>query len=183
MYRRTWIEQSHLGTLPLYKGLEQSATEPQDEYDPAFLTSPVGVFVIERRHEPTPKGPAEYLDQLPALLLLDRLPTPVLAVGLDGGLVYTNPAFATLLGHTDARALIAQPLPGLLAGHAHTPARDCVAALKAAGNAIIAWCHAHGFPVQTLVSKPLLLRDDDPILLISMIDVTEYFWSTTRADR
>src|SRR6202012_3308709 len=53
----------------------------------------------ERRRRPSPSTPDEYLYALPALILLDRLPIPMLATGLDGVVVYTNPAFATMLGY------------------------------------------------------------------------------------
>jgi hypothetical protein len=51
----------------------------------------------ERRRKPPPSTPDGYLHELPALILLDRLRTPMLATGLDGVLIYTNPAFATML--------------------------------------------------------------------------------------
>lgn len=111
------------------------------------------------------------------------MPTPTLAIGLDGQLVYANPACATLLGHTDTRTLTEVPLPALLHGHADAPPHDCVAALKAAGSAVIAWCHARGFLVHTVVSQPLLLRADEPMLLISITDVTEWRWDHDTARR
>jgi PAS domain-containing protein len=73
----------------------------------------------ERRRRPSRRSPEEYLRALPALILLDRLPIPMLATGLDGLVVYTNPAFATMLGHhPDTVMLTGQQLPALLAGHA-----------------------------------------------------------------
>jgi hypothetical protein len=125
--------------------------------------------------------PDGYLYELPALILLHRLPTPVLATGLDGVLIYTNPAFATMLGHPGTTTLTEQPLPALLAGHSATPPRDCVAALCAAGNVGIDWLHAEGFPVHTVVSEALL--ETDQILLISITDITEKMWTTTPEPR
>jgi PAS domain-containing protein len=132
----------------------------------------------ERRRQPPPSTPDGYLHELPALILLDRLRTPVLATGLDGVLIYTNPAFATMLGYPDTTTLTEQPLPALLAGHSATPPRDCVTALRAAGTVVIDWLHAEGFPVRTVVSDALLVRATDPILLISITDITELMWST-----
>jgi PAS domain-containing protein len=133
----------------------------------------------ERRRRPPPSTPDGYLHELPALILLDRLPTPVLATGLDGVLIYTNPAFATMLGHTDTTTLMEQSLPALLAGHSATPPHDCVTALLAAGNmGVIDWLHAEGFPVRAVVSEALLVRATDRILLISITDVTELMWTT-----
>jgi PAS domain-containing protein len=132
----------------------------------------------ERRRKPPPSTPDGYLHELPALILLDRLPTPTLATGLDGVLIYTNPAFATMLGYPDTTALTEQPLPALLAGHSATPPRDCVTALRAARNVVISWLHAEGFPVRTVVSDALLVRATDPILLISITDITEVTWNS-----
>jgi PAS domain-containing protein len=131
------------------------------------------------RHRPPPNSPHGYLRELPALILLDRLPTPVLATGLDGVLIYTNPAFATMLGHPDTTALSGQQLAALLARHSETEPRDCVAALRGAGTVVVDWLHADGFSVRTLVSDALLVRATDPILLISITDISEVMWSTS----
>ena len=131
--------------------------------------------ITERRRRPPPSTPDGYLHALPAL---DRLPTPVLATGLDGVLIYANPAFATMLGHPDTTTLTEQLLPALLAGYSATPPRDCVTALRAAGAVVIDWLHAEGFPVRTVVSNALLVRATDPILLISITDITELMWTT-----
>jgi PAS domain-containing protein len=132
----------------------------------------------ERRRQPPPSTPDGYLHELPALTLLDRLPTPMLATGLDGVLIYANPAFATMLGHPGTTTLTEQPLPALLAGYSATPPRDCVTALRAAGAVVIDWLHAEGFAVRTVVSNALLVRATDPILLISITDITELMWTT-----
>jgi PAS domain-containing protein len=133
--------------------------------------------ISERRRQPPPRIPDGYLHELPALILLDRLPTPMLATGLDGVLIYTNPAFATMLGYRDTTALTEQPLPALLEGHSATPPRDCVTALRATDTLVIDWLHAEGFPVCTAVSNALFVRATDPILLISVTDITELMWT------
>lgn len=132
----------------------------------------------ERRRRPNPTSPEEYLHALPALTLLDRIPIPMLATGLDGIVVYTNPAFATMLGHQpDTVMLLGQSLSALLAGHSATPAHDCVSALRAAGNVVVEWLHAEGFPVRSVISDTLFFRDADQILLIGITDVTELTWA------
>jgi PAS domain S-box-containing protein len=133
----------------------------------------------ERRRRPSPSSAEEYLRALPGLVLLDRLPVPMLATGLDGVVVYTNPAFATMLGHhPDNVMLTGQPLPALMIGHSATPPRGCVSALRAAGNAIVNWRHAEGFPVRSVVSETLFFRSSDQILLIGVTDITELIWTT-----
>jgi len=144
-------------------------------------------FDIDRRPEPThaiqrrrppPTTITGYLDQLPARILLDRQPTPALAVGLDGVLIYANPACARLLGHADTTTLPGQPLNTLLAGQSHTPPRKCLTLLRTPdASAVTLWSHADGYSVATLVSPPILIRDDDPLLLITVTDMTEWLWS------
>jgi PAS domain-containing protein len=132
----------------------------------------------ERRRRPSPSTTDEYLYALPALILLDRLPIPMLATGLDGVVVYTNPAFATMLGyHPDTITLTGQRLPALLAGHSATPPRDCVTALRAAGTVIVDWLHAEGFPVRSVISDTLFVRATDQIVLIGVTDITELMWT------
>jgi PAS domain-containing protein len=138
----------------------------------------------ERRRRPSPSTPVECIHALPALILLDRLPIPMLATGLDGVLVYTNPAFATMLGyHPDTITLTGQPLPGLLAGYSATAPRDCVTALRAARTVVVDWLHAEGFPVRSVISDSLLVRGTDQIVLIGVTDITERMWTNPTQTR
>jgi PAS domain-containing protein len=138
----------------------------------------------ERRRRPSPSSPEDYLRALPALILLDRIPIPMLATGLDGVVVYTNPAFATMLGHhPDNVMLTGQQLPALLAGHSATPPRDCVTALSAANNVIVDWLHVEGFPVRSVISETVFVRTTDQILLFGITDITELIWTTPPASR
>lgn len=132
--------------------------------------------MIENRLRPSPSTRIGYIEQIPALTLLDRLPMPIIAVGLDdGAVVYTNPATADLLGYPDARSVNVQSLSSLMAAHAHARPSDCVAALNAAhtDGATIEWNHLGGFPIRTITSRFILVRDDDPVSLIGLVDVTE----------
>jgi PAS domain-containing protein len=123
-------------------------------------------------------APFERLHVLPALVLLDRLPVALLATGLDGVVIYNNPAFASTLGyHPDTITLIGRRLPALLAGRSSTPPRDCVTALRAAGTLIVDWLHAKGFPIRSVVSDMLFVRGIDQVLLIGVTDITELEWT------
>jgi PAS domain-containing protein len=135
-----------------------------------------------RRSEEVPSSTIGYLQQLPALVLLDRLLTPVIAVELDGELSYANPAFAGMLGYSDAAALTGQWVSTLMTGRADEPARDCVTALGTARGSLVEWCHVDDYSVQTRVSDTMLLRSTDPLLLVSVSDVTEWHW-TNRQER
>ena len=136
--------------------------------------------MIDRRLRQCPSTRIGYIEQIPALTLLDRLPMAVIAVGLDdGAVVYDNPAAADLLGYPDARSVLERSLPALMASSGATP-RDCVAELVAAHHAdgsITEWNHADGYPVRTVTSNSILVRDDDPVLLVGLVDVTELVWT------
>ena len=135
--------------------------------------------VVERRRQRRPGRPHEYLQQMPALVLLNRLPTPTLAVGLDGEVIYANPAFASMLGHDDTDTVMGQSLSQMMSGHSFCPAEDCVTALRGAGGGFADWCHADGYNVKTVVSQALLTRRTDPLLLVTVIDVTDALWTAS----
>jgi PAS domain-containing protein len=132
---------------------------------------------MEERRRETPAGDLSgYLRALPALLLLDRLPTAILGVALAGTIGYANPACADMLGYADAGLVTRLRLPELLAGLSHRSPSECVGTLRSA-ESIVSWNHAQGHVVRTTVSPPLLMRKSDPLLLISMLDVTDWLWA------
>ncbi len=62
--------------------------------------------------------PMAVLNELPALVVLDRLPVPVLAIAEDGGaIVFANSAFADMLGYP-AEAVGGAEVPRDLSHHA-----------------------------------------------------------------
>lgn len=136
---------------------------------------------VERRRRPPPDTQMGYLHQMPGSVLVSRLPHPILAVGLDGILIYTNPAFARMLGYAESAALTGQSLSALLAGHSETSPQDCVTILRNAASTVIDWLHLEGGRIHTVTSDPLLTRADDPVLLISVTDISEYLWNTPPA--
>lgn len=117
-----------------------------------------------------------YLEQLTAKVLLDRLPIPMLAVCNDGTILFANAACQALLGHGDS-AVAGQPLNRFLAVGSRVGAAECARVLRAAGGAVTTWRHPRLGTVHTVVSQSLLLRADDPVLLIGLIDVTEWLWT------
>jgi PAS domain-containing protein len=130
----------------------------------------------ERRRRLRPNSPDEYLRALPASVLLDRMPVPMIAAGLDGVVVYNNPAFATMLGHSRDVMLAGYGLPALLDGHSATPPSDCVATLRTASNVLVDWLHTEGFRVRSVVSESLYIRATDQLLLFGVTDLTELLW-------
>jgi hypothetical protein len=82
-----------------------------------------------------------------------------------------------MLGYPDSGALAEVSLPVLMAGHVSTSARDCVTALRAAAGEVTDWCHVDGYHSHAIVSKALLARASDEVLLITLTDVTDVLWS------
>ena len=128
----------------------------------------------ERRRAPRPSTMIGYLEQLTALTLLERLATPVLAVCDEGFVLYANPACEALLGHG---ALAGQPLNRLHHACSELTAAECVRVLREASGGVTTWHHPELGMLYTVVSPPLLVRADDPVLLVTLIDVTEWLWN------
>ena len=135
----------------------------------------------ERRRQRQPRDLVGYLHQLPALLLLDRLPTAVLGVGPLGEIAYANPACAEMLGYVDGETVTDLSLPELLAGHSAVEPSDCVATLQRT-EGIVQWNHAYDYVIRTEVSPTLLVRESDPLLLVSITDVTDLLWESKNGD-
>lgn len=116
---------------------------------------------------------------LPALTLLDRLPTAILGVGLLGEIIYANPACAEMLGYADGGTVAQLQLPKLLTGHETLSPVDCKNTLRTAAT-VVEWNHYQAYVIRTMVSSPLLMREADAPLLIGVTDVTDWLWETTR---
>jgi PAS domain-containing protein len=134
-------------------------------------------YLGDRRKRTPAATPLETLDQIPARVLLDRMPTPTIGLGTDGGLVYANPALASMLGYRNVSRLIEDGLSAMLVGHALRSPEECIATLRrGAAGKIIDWCHADGFTIHTAISSPLLQRATDPLLIFTVADITELLW-------
>ncbi|MCP9276808.1 PAS domain-containing protein [Mycolicibacterium arenosum] len=136
----------------------------------------------DRRRRTQPTDLAGLLDQLPARVLLDRMPGAVLGLGLDGVVAYSNPAAVSLFGYL-GDAMLGLSAQTLLAEHPDATPQQCISVLRAAGRGdVVTWRHAEGFAMHTAISTPLLLRATDPFLMIYITDETESHWDLrTRA--
>ncbi|MGH3639937.1 MAG: hypothetical protein ACRDUX_13020 [Mycobacterium sp.] len=133
----------------------------------------------ERRRQQPLTDAQGYLRQLPALTLLDRLPTAMLGVGHLGDIAYANPACAEMLGYPDGETVTRLQLPALLTGHEALAPADCLTTLQTAA-AVVEWNHNQNYVVRTMVSAPLLLHETGTLLLIGVTDVTAWLWETSR---
>ena len=113
------------------------------------------------------------LRELPALVVLDRLPVPVLAIAEDGAIVFANAAFADMLGYPPeaVRELefrqIFQTMPA---------EESAVSVLRAHANLIVELLHEDGSVVRARMSKSALQRGSDPVALATFQDLTERLW-------
>ncbi len=115
----------------------------------------------------------ETLRQLPALVVLERFPVPVLAIGEDGEILFANTAFGEMLGYPTEtvqalgfhRIFRTMPAEG-----------SAVTVLRAHADLIVELVHSDGSTVRASMSKSALLRGDDQFALAVFQDLTEQLW-------
>lgn len=132
-----------------------------------------------RRRTPEYRSPIDILTQMPALVVLDRMPVPVLAVDDDGLIVYANRSFGEMVGEACVhmtgrpfRNLLRRPVDGPVSG----------ADLAARAGTVVEIGHADGWCVYAKMSESVLLRDGDTGYLVAFEDVTERSWERQFAD-
>jgi PAS domain S-box-containing protein len=126
-----------------------------------------------RRRARTPQSPIETLQQLPALVVLERFPVPVLAIGEDGEILFANSAFGAMLGYpTDAvQELGFHQIFGTM------PAEEsALTVLRAHADLVVELVHRDGSTVRASMSNSALLRGDDQFALAVFQDLTEQLW-------
>ena len=113
------------------------------------------------------------LQELPALVVLERIPVPVVAIAHDGTILFANLAFAEMLGYDQETVVwlkfeqIFQTLP---------LDESAVSAVRAHADLIVELLHMDGSTVRAKMSKSALLRGDDPVALATFQDLTEQLW-------
>jgi len=113
------------------------------------------------------------LKELPALVVLERFPVPVLAITEDGTILFANAAFAEMLGYPadEVRALKFRQI-----FHTLPAEESAVSVVRAYANLIVELVHQDGSLVRARMSKSALLRGDDPVALATFQDLTEQLW-------
>lgn len=129
---------------------------------------------VERRREArTSQSPVTLLAELPALVVLDRLPVPVLAIAEDGTILFANAAFAEMLGYAPD-AVTALKFREVF--HIMPSDESAVSVVRAHANLIVELLHSDNSIVRARMSKSALLRGDDPVALATFQDLTEQLW-------
>jgi PAS domain S-box-containing protein len=127
-----------------------------------------------RRTGHTGQSPADTLKQLPAVVVLERLPVPVLAVGHDGTILFANTAFAAMVGWNPEEVLSMQFDQVL----SNAPAAEsALSVVHAFANMVVELVHKDGSVVRALMSRSAFWRSDDLVALATFQDLTEQLWA------
>lgn len=123
--------------------------------------------------EQSVQSPDELLDHLPARVVLERMPVPVLAIGDDGRILFVNAAFAEMLGYSPKAVISLNFIEIFQSAPVDEPP---VSVARAYAGEIVSLFHADGSVVQAKMSKSALLREDDVMALATFEDLTEQLW-------
>jgi len=113
------------------------------------------------------------LKQLPAVVVLERIPVPVLAIAHDGTVLFANSAFSQMVGRASDEVLSLR-FDDIF--HLAPTAESPVSVVQALANMVVELAHKDGSSVQALMSKSALIRADDNIALATFQDLTEQLW-------
>lgn len=113
------------------------------------------------------------LQQMPALVVLERFPVPVLAIAEDGSILFANSAFAEMVGRS-AESVNALKFAEIF--HSLPDDESAVSVVRANADLVVDLVHQDGSLVRARMSKSALLRGDDPVALATFQDLTEQLW-------
>jgi PAS domain S-box-containing protein len=115
------------------------------------------------------------LKQLPALVVLERIPVPVLAIEHDGSILFTNTAFAQMVGFEPEEVL---SLKFHQIFHQAPPEESPfpLSVVHSLANQVVELAHKDGSMVRALMSRSAVLRADDQFALAAFQDLTEQLW-------
>ncbi|MGO9182414.1 PAS domain S-box protein [Mycobacterium sp.] len=129
---------------------------------------------MERRRNGTSgDSPTDILTRLPAVVVLERVPVPTLAMVRDGIILFANTAFAEMVGHRQD-SLAGQAFPQIF--HTVPAALSALSGVDALANLIVELQHCEGWTVRARMSKSALKRSDDPVVLVTFENLTEQLW-------
>ena len=134
-------------------------------------------LVERRRNGQTSLSPMATLKQLPALVVLERIPVPVLAIANDGALVFANSAFSEMVGRAPEDVVSLQ-FDEIF--HLPLSTESAVTVVQSLANEVVELAHRDGSSVRALMSRSALIRADDDIALATFQDLTEQLWLDER---
>lgn len=129
--------------------------------------------VERRRNGSSSDTPAEILTRLPAVVVLERIPVPTVAMAHDGNILFANTAFAEMVGYPQDR-LAGAEFPQIF--NADPAALTALSGVDALANMVVELEHCEGWTVRARMSKSALMRHDDPVVLVTFENLTERLW-------
>jgi PAS domain S-box-containing protein len=133
---------------------------------------------IERRRNASPaESPMDVLTQLPALVVLERITVPSLAMAQDGIILFANTAFAEMVGYRQDK-LAGSTFPEIF--RTLPAALLALSGVDALANLVVELQHSEGWTVRARMSKSALMRSDDPVALVTFENLTERLWVDER---
>jgi PAS domain S-box-containing protein len=153
----------------------------RDTGSPAHAGDDAGVdssqWIERRRNGSSGDSPKDVLTRLPAVVILERIPVPSLAMARDGTILFANTAFAEMVGYEQDR-LAGLAFPEIF----HTVPAEIAAfsGVDALENLVVELQHYEGWRVRARMSKSALMRCDDPVVLVTFDNLTERLWIDER---
>jgi PAS domain S-box-containing protein len=130
----------------------------------------------ERRRNQHGQSPMATLKQMPALVVLERIPVPVLAIAHDGRILFTNSAFADMVG-CERDEVLSSRFDQVILQH---PAVESLSVVHALANMVVELAHKDGSVVRALMRTSALTRADDKFALATFQDLTQQLWEHAR---
>ena len=119
-------------------------------------------------------SPMDILRRLPAVVVLERVPVPTLAMARDGTILFANTAFSEMVGYPQDR-LAGLAFPEIF--HTVPAAVGALSGVDALANLIVELQHCEGWTVRARMSKSALMRCDDPVVLVTFENLSEQLWT------
>jgi PAS domain S-box-containing protein len=124
--------------------------------------------------------PIDELQRMPALVVLERLPVPALAVDRAGTILFANGSFCDMVGYSPDQ-LASMNFEDLFY---RLPADDGWIALVGTGaKRLVELRNRGGHSVWASMSKSAMRRRDDTLALVTFHDRTEELWLSSNGRR
>jgi PAS domain S-box-containing protein len=135
-------------------------------------TIPTIPTIERRRPRPAHQSPIDELQRMSALVVLERLPAPALAVDRDGTVLFANRSFCDMMGYSTDE-LYSMKFDDFFCS---LPADDRWIALVGVFERLVELRHKCRYSVWASMSKSAMRRRDDTVALVSFHDRTEELW-------
>ena len=136
-----------------------------------------GQGIDRRRNRTSGDSASDILERLPAVVVLERIPVPTLAIAQEGTILFANTAFADMVGYQQDR-LAGLAFPEIF--HTVPAALSALSSVHLLANLVVELQHREGWTVRARMSKSALKRRDDPVVLVTFENLTERLWLDER---